>query len=685
MENDTILYTGLLEKRNPVNGGFHSRFLLLTTKSVHWFKKTDGSDLFGAERGHAALDSVLTVRVLDEDSTCFELQTLGHMKRVFRANTPQLCEEWVSAIRSAIKGLDNVYNQYDSGSEVVVNLVSLSSNGAELVISRYPTWGRVINVPAMKKGDQLVLSTSNGGMVSFSYDFLLLKAEDGLDFDAPVQSVTLASSLKLSVRDCAYASGPASPAAAGSSASSASSATSSSKAPAAVKYVKQTVGRLVKQVVSTTKDRSNSVTLVLSAMVLLVGAASVPHLSPDTSLLFMFSTLLAVYSIQRLLLSSGGASLSSSSSSSQGGEMLALILHSHAFTSPDAPLNRPEDEIPQRFIDGMGGDLKEARRRWDITRHWREAERVDQILTEKQPYYFLIKKHYPFYHCGRGRKGHLVFFERPGDLETPQLVARGVTVQDMIRHWIFVTEYQWNIMLEGDETAKSISVIDVGNVKMGDLAGDNFTFVSTTIGYANAHYPERSYVIYIVNAPVWFSMLWKMIKPMVHPNTQKKVKILSRSETLKGLEEHIAIEDIPEYYGGKRDYGGHDSCRWQSPEVVALGEFVKRINEGDQAGGAAATSAAAGTDSTTNAPPGNPGGNGSSMDAVGSKINGGGGGKGAPSNGKATPAPSTPRSMTSTGSVKMFAPISPLTSEGGAGDDAPKNGKKKNGWLLGRK
>ena len=31
-------------------------------------------------------------------------------------------------------------------------------------------------------------------------------------------------------------------------------------------------------------------------------------------------------------------------------------------------------EIPQRFIDGCEGDLKEARRRWDITRHWRETE-----------------------------------------------------------------------------------------------------------------------------------------------------------------------------------------------------------------------------------------------------------------------------------------------------------------------
>ena len=317
----SILYTGNLDKKNPVTNGFHSRFLVLTHDAVHWFKKTDGSDLFGAERGHATLDSVLTVRVLDEDSTCFELQTLGQMKRIFRANNPQLCEEWVSAIRSATKGLD-LRTDAQGNTEIVVNLVSLRTNGSELVISRSPTWGRIINIPSMKKGDQLTLSTSNGGIVSLSYEYLLLKAEDAVDFDAPVQSVTLASSLKLSVRECVYSSE--------APIHTPPSSSSGKTSPAPMKSVNSALGKLTKQVSAIMKDRSNSVTLVLSAMVLLVGVASVPYLGPDTSLLFMFSTLLAAYSIQRLLVSSS----SSVSSTSGQGTMLTMVLHSHAYTSP---------------------------------------------------------------------------------------------------------------------------------------------------------------------------------------------------------------------------------------------------------------------------------------------------------------------------------------------------------------
>lgn len=152
--------------------------------------------------------------------------------------------------------------------------------------------------------------------------------------------------------------------------------------------------------------------------------------------------------------------------------------------------------------------------------------------------------------------------------------------EDLLKHWIFVTEYQWVIMAGGDEAAKGIAVIDVETVKMGDLVGDNLEYVKKTIGYANAHYPERSYVIYLVNAPYWFSLLYQIVRPMVHPNTQAKVRILTKAATLKGLQEHIDISNIPEFYGGQLDFGGHDSCRYQSPEVVELNNFVQRVNEG---------------------------------------------------------------------------------------------------------
>jgi hypothetical protein len=130
-----------------------------------------------------------------------------------------------------------------------------------------------------------------------------------------------------------------------------------------------------------------------------------------------------------------------------------------------------------------------------------------------------------------------------------------------------------------DPMAKSISVIDINNIRMGDIGGENLDFIRKTISIANMHYPERAYVIFIVNAPSWFSWIWKLLKPFVHENTQKKVKILSKKEILPGLLEHVEMDEIPIYYGGKKDFGGFDSCRFSSPDEVKLAEYVRSLSK----------------------------------------------------------------------------------------------------------
>ena len=89
------------------------------------------------------------------------------------------------------------------------------------------------------------------------------------------------------------------------------------------------------------------------------------HLYLITTLLYkMFSSI------------GGGVGKSSraraSAASSHTSENFHLTIIEHQYTSPDAPVKAPEDEIPERFLNGCDGDIREARRRWDITRKWRE-------------------------------------------------------------------------------------------------------------------------------------------------------------------------------------------------------------------------------------------------------------------------------------------------------------------------
>ena len=50
---------------------------------------------------------------------------------------------------------------------------------------------------------------------------------------------------------------------------------------------------------------------------------------------------------------------------------------------------------------------------------------MGQVTDERQPHFNDIKEHYPFYWCGRGKKeGHLVFYERPGELDRKELIEK---------------------------------------------------------------------------------------------------------------------------------------------------------------------------------------------------------------------------------------------------------------------
>jgi hypothetical protein len=40
-----------------------------------------------------------------------------------------------------------------------------------------------------------------------------------------------------------------------------------------------------------------------------------------------------------------------------------------------------------------------------------------------------------------------VYYERPTEMELTQILARGMTLQEMVRHWIFVTEYQYEVLM----------------------------------------------------------------------------------------------------------------------------------------------------------------------------------------------------------------------------------------------
>lgn len=86
-----------------------------------------------------------------------------------------------------------------------------------------------------------------------------------------------------------------------------------------------------------------------------------------------------------------------------------------------------------RYIKGCLGDVKEARRRWDLTLKWREEFGTDAILEEAFPELALIKECYPHFIHRRAKDGNLLYFERLGKINIAKLREKGVSMERLTR------------------------------------------------------------------------------------------------------------------------------------------------------------------------------------------------------------------------------------------------------------
>jgi hypothetical protein len=84
------------------------------------------------------------------------------------------------------------------------------------------------------------------------------------------------------------------------------------------------------------------------------------------------------------------------------------------------------------------------------------------------------------------------------------------------------------------------------------------------------YYPERLKRFFVINAPIFFTAVWAMVRPFLDADTVAKFKIIG-SNYLPTLLEFINDDQIPE------DWGGSMTCPWHWPanrNVDFNGDYV---------------------------------------------------------------------------------------------------------------
>jgi len=232
----------------------------------------------------------------------------------------------------------------------------------------------------------------------------------------------------------------------------------------------------------------------------------------------------------------------------------------------------PPSELPLRFLRAGKGDPNEGLRRYEESLEWRRREGVDTILREASPHFELIKQEYPHFCFGKGKLGEPCFYEQPPKTNLKALRAGGVTLDLLLRHYVQVSEFQWQF-LERDDLQRSVYIIDLNGIRFGDFVGEVVDFVKLASALSAQHYPERAGYVFVINVPAWFKIIWSVVKPMVDESTLEKIYILRGADEIReNMQQRIDLDQIP------AEYGGNGPPLAESKEERTLAELIDHNN-----------------------------------------------------------------------------------------------------------
>jgi len=241
-------------------------------------------------------------------------------------------------------------------------------------------------------------------------------------------------------------------------------------------------------------------------------------------------------------------------------------------TSPQksATESKEDSECPSIFILAEFGNVQAGIEHWRKTLEWRKEIGADDALEKPHPNFDICKKFYPHYFYGRDLAGNVIYVEKIGQVDVDGLKRHGLTAQDVLWHFMYNMEYLWTVLSPSYDDRMTM-LLDASQLNFKNMmVGETKNFVKGLVSMASKHYPQRSEHIVIINAPSWFMMGFKLVKPLIHENTRKRITIVGSNyfEILRGL---ISTANIP------KEYGGTGPCLEESVFEIQYREHVLRM------------------------------------------------------------------------------------------------------------
>jgi len=215
-----------------------------------------------------------------------------------------------------------------------------------------------------------------------------------------------------------------------------------------------------------------------------------------------------------------------------------------------------DDACLCRFLRAREWDIQKASEMLTATTTWRMETKPDEIKLEEIDHAGSTGDLY--ISEGRDKKGRIIVYMRPGkSKDTPEIRSQ------YVRHMAWIMETGTKL-LDTPHTAqeKLVWIVDFEGCKIQGGVEENVKSSKDTINVMQNMYPERLGMGFILNPPLPFWVLWKVVSAFLDPVTKRKIQFIRKKKDFHLLNEFIEPSQLETTYGGS--VAPFDADKWKS-------------------------------------------------------------------------------------------------------------------------
>ena len=132
------------------------------------------------------------------------------------------------------------------------------------------------------------------------------------------------------------------------------------------------------------------------------------------------------------------------------------------------------------------------------------------------------------------------------------MYLRHIRMQELMTARINANSVKYN-----KEVNKQVAILDLHGFPLWpDSKG--FRWIRRCIEIDEAYYPETLEHLFVINAPIWFTAIWAIVRPWIDEVTVEKIQIIGHHyEPI--LKKYIADDQLPTDLGGTN---AHYPWKW---------------------------------------------------------------------------------------------------------------------------